>query len=226
MKAYRANPPANHRKTVSRRPKLMARDSLAEAALPPEEETRFATCAAILCSKRRPFYELGEALETLESLRLFRGRFETFEACAARYGFKKSHAYRLMASARAARVLSPIGDKVPMPRAESQIRPLTLLSAAQAVQAWKEAWARANAAGRQVTAAIVRRVVEERWPDLAAPPKSVRKGKRVLLRGFNSASAALRIFRADPASNPDALALLEETVSVLREALKNEPGSP
>jgi hypothetical protein len=196
-----------------------------EVALPPNEEAQYAACAKILSVRRTPFYELGTALETLQALRLFRGRFETFERCAARFGYKKTHAYALIAAARIMRALSAIADKGPTPRTESQVRPLTLLSTDQAVQAWREAWDRATTAGRSITAGIVRRVVEERWPELAAPPKTPGREKLAMRRGFNSASTALKLFHAATNCDPAALKLLEEAVSILGEALNDNPGT-
>jgi hypothetical protein len=198
-----------------------------DSGLPPGQEARFSACLLILSAKRESFHVVGAALEEIQTLKLFRGRFETFEHCAAGFGFKKTHAYRLIASAEKMRILSPIGDEYPLPRSEFQVRPLALLRADQTVEAWKEVCARAAAKGMRITAALVQTVVKELWPDLAiASPSSAQppnETRRLIRAGLNFASSALEKLCSPSDSGPTARELLEKTVSSLAEALENEP---
>ena len=71
---------------------------------------------------QRRFIEAGEALDEIWRKRLYRHDFMTFAAyCESRLGFKRQHAYRLIAAAKFARRLSPVGDK-PVPQNERQAR--------------------------------------------------------------------------------------------------------
>jgi hypothetical protein len=69
--------------------------------------------------------------------KLYRDKYETFEKyCAEKWEFGRAHAYRLIGSAEVMRDLSPIGDSVPMPLNEAQVRPLVRLEAAQRRKTW------------------------------------------------------------------------------------------
>jgi hypothetical protein len=224
MRAYKNIPRTIRRRSGSSSKVSPARPAADALHLPDEEENRYASCVKILSARRKPFYELGEALETVLSLRLFRGRFETFEQCAARLGFKKSYAYRLMAAARVIRHLLTIGDSLVFPRSESQVRPLTLLSSERALQAWLEVCARAKAAGKRITAVLVLAVVKERWPELSiafVQPGKIPNGiHRLIRQGAESPAAALDKLRGNPHSDPSAIELLKKTVSCLRQAME------
>lgn len=82
----------------------------------------------------KTFYEVGMALLAIRDQRLYRadyGRFEDY--CRERWGMSHRHANRLVASAEVVINLGPIG---PIPLSESQLRPLTDLSAEDQRRAW------------------------------------------------------------------------------------------
>ncbi|MCC6976446.1 MAG: hypothetical protein IT322_20755 [Anaerolineae bacterium] len=113
------------------------------------------------------FMAVGEALTEIQSRRLYRASFATFESyCHARWGFSRSRAYRLIAAADVVQNLSPIGDT--LPTTESQARELTSLSTEQAQHAWQRALVLAE--GKQPTALDVRRAVNELRQGLDYPP--------------------------------------------------------
>ncbi len=117
----------------------------------------------------RAFYQAGLALQTLRDKRLYRSTHKTFqEYCKDRFGFAKSHSYRLI---NAVEIVDNISQKVPnwgqnenefqliLPTAESQVRPLHTLKTAELQQkAWSKAVELANGIP---SAKIVREVVNE-----------------------------------------------------------------
>jgi hypothetical protein len=110
---------------------------------------------------------VGEALLEIQRDRLYRFDHGTFEAFVnARFGFSRSHAYRLIQLAETARAMSPIGDIADLTEAVS--RELSRLvgqpgGAEKARQAYRQAQRAAWRAGEsKVTAAHVRSVVQGR----------------------------------------------------------------
>jgi hypothetical protein len=129
------------------------------AVLSQTERKELADCEAIIAKGWDTFVEVGRALTRIRDSKLYRERHATFEAyCRVRWHYAKSQAYRLIGAAQVVACLSPIGD-IPKPSHEAQVRPLIGLKPEQAVAAWKKAVEKA--AGRGVTARLVKRVVEE-----------------------------------------------------------------
>jgi len=88
--------------------------------------------------------------------------YATWRECAQEeFGFKQSHAYRLLEFAEVTRNIefSPMGEKQIMPTAERQIRPLTQLEPEEQAAAWQQAVE--TAPNGKVTAAHVQQVVDE-----------------------------------------------------------------
>lgn len=99
--------------------------------------------------------------------------YATWRECAQEeFGFKQSHAYRLLEFAEVTRNIefSPMGEKQIMPTAERQIRPLTQLEPEDQATAWQQAVE--TAPNGKVTAAHVQQVVKSYW----SPP--ARNGKQ------------------------------------------------
>jgi hypothetical protein len=79
---------------------------------------------------------VGEALTEIRDNRLYREEHPTFEAfCSDVLGFSRQHAYRLIAGAAVAGILSPMGDKEDL--TERTVRPLAGLPAEQAREVYK-----------------------------------------------------------------------------------------
>jgi N6-adenosine-specific RNA methylase IME4 len=128
--------------------------------LTPAERAELARHEALIAGGRQTFVVVGAALLAIREQRLYR-EWGTFEAyCRRRFGFRRRHAYRLMAAASVIQKLSmgPIGH---IPVNEAQVRPLTLLpSPTEQLAAWQEVIDAAQGAG--ITAAQVRAVVDRR----------------------------------------------------------------
>ena len=118
----------------------------------------------------RAFYQAGLALQALRDRRLYRSTHKTFqEYCKDRFGFAKSHSYRLI---KAVEIVDNISKNVPnwgqnstevlsiFPTAESQVRPLKALPSAELQSlAWSKAVAKAS--GKVPSAKIVQEVVKQ-----------------------------------------------------------------
>jgi hypothetical protein len=134
-------------------------------ALTPAETAELDRLEAQVRAGRVWFASVGAALRAIRNRRLYRTIFPTFEEyCAARWGYSKGAAYRLIAAADVVDEIkkSPIGDT---PACEAQARELTrLATAADRAAAWAAAVEQSRATGRPVTAEAVRRQVEARLP--------------------------------------------------------------
>jgi hypothetical protein len=123
----------------------------AKGTLSVDARKRLETCEAVIAQGLRTFYEVGSALLEIRQNRLYRETHETFESyCRERWAMPQQSATRLIRAAETVNNLKsePIGS---VPNHESQVRPLTALSAEQQ----REAWARATATTPNPTAAQV-----------------------------------------------------------------------
>lgn len=84
------------------------------------------------------FIDVGEALMEIRDSRLYRIEYATFEDyCKSKWDISTRQANRLIGASETVAVLGPIG---PMPKTESQARPLTKLSEPeQRREAWQKA---------------------------------------------------------------------------------------
>lgn len=93
--------------------------------------------------------------------------YATWRECAmAEFGFKQSHAYRLLAAAEVERNISPIGENQPIP--ESVLRPLTALEPDQQREAYAKA-ATATPDGKPTAAQVQKAAVEFAKPKPQQP---------------------------------------------------------
>ncbi len=118
----------------------------------------------------RAFYQAGLALQALRDKELYRSTHKTFqEYCKDRFGFAKSHSYRLI---KAVEIVDNISKNVPnwgqnstevlsiFPTAESQVKPLKALPNAELQSlAWSKAVAKAS--GKVPSAKIIKEVVDQ-----------------------------------------------------------------
>lgn len=104
----------------------------------------------------KTFYEVGASLLEIRNQKLYRGTHETFEDyCEERWGFSKRHCNRLIAAAKVAENLGPIG---PVPN-ESQAREIARLPDDQQSGAWTDTIERCGGV-ENVTAAEVKKTVD------------------------------------------------------------------
>jgi hypothetical protein len=120
------------------------------------ESVRLAELEEVVDRSVQTSLKAGAALREIQADRLYRQSHATFEDYARdRYGFEKSHTYRLIQAAHVIEVLSPRGDA---PSAEKHARDLVpLLAEPERMAAvWRAATSTAAAASRKVTAEDVR----------------------------------------------------------------------
>jgi hypothetical protein len=140
-----------------------------EGPLTATERERLDQCEAVIARGLRQFVEVGNALGLICEQRLYRQEFQTFEDyCRERWDMSPSYAYRKVHAAWVMEVLSPIGDKVPLPANEAQTRPLTKLASAEAVQtamvnSTPKFRASVNATIRLSPASFARQAKMSRW---------------------------------------------------------------
>lgn len=153
--------------------------------------------------------EAAKALREIKTYKdgiLWKSEFKTFEAyCSAKWGYQKSHAYRLVESGEFVAQLqayntehSPGGESIALPVNESQIRAITAVPKEQRVAAWVEG------VGTTAVDDLTAKAIAERVKDYL-PPKTART------RG--AAAAPQPMIMADNPTGPDeALATLEASV--------------
>lgn len=74
-------------------------------------------------SELKRFMSHDETLRRIRDLEIYKETHKTFESFVqSRFGIEKSHAYRLISAAEVKQNLSPIGDKIELPKTESQYR--------------------------------------------------------------------------------------------------------
>jgi hypothetical protein len=125
--------------------------------LSPAEESDLATCEAALHNLRLAFWAAGKALAVIQSARLYRGAFDTFEEYVeTRWEMSRAQAYRLISAWPLAERLSPIGDTL----TESHVRELLQLAGQHGPDAAELVYQTvADADGVRVTAAVLKGVV-------------------------------------------------------------------
>jgi hypothetical protein len=126
------------------------------APLNDEERREFAACEEIIHRGLTSFAEVGRALLEIRNRRLYKESHATFEAyCRNRWQLGRSHAHRKISAAVVVNYLSPIGDNLPLPTSEAQVRPLVGLP----IQAVKDVWAKSvqEAKNGKITASLVAR---------------------------------------------------------------------
>jgi len=129
-------------------------------ALTTVEKGELAEFEQVIQSGLQTFAEVGNALLAIRDGRLYRSEHGTFDAyCKDRWGMSKTHANRLVESAKVIGNLTPIGVT---PTTESQARPLSRLAPERQTEAWKGATEKAESEGRRVTARDVEEQVKER----------------------------------------------------------------
>ena len=185
--------------------------------LTPAQQSRLDECEAKIATGWQTFVEVGAALTEIRDGELYRAKYKDFEEyCRDRWGYGRTHAYRLMDAAGVIRDLSPIGDRVPGPANEAQVRELVQVPAEKRVEAWKKSVA---AAGENpVTAKVVRAAAAEFKP----ASKSAKAKKPVERPGVSQAilKPALRLIdAAELAAKAKDFAKVQSILGTLRKRL-------
>jgi hypothetical protein len=166
---------ATAKRSLAERPSLTKRTDRAQkqtgqplAVLAPAERQDLERCEEVITTKLVAFLEVGRALLKIKQARLYREHYNSFEIyCERRWGFNRSHAYRLVDAAEVCAKMSPMGD-ISLPENERQVRPLCGLTPEAAKEAWKRAVERAGKG--PITGSLVKLVAAEvRGPAGTAP---------------------------------------------------------
>jgi len=115
------------------------------------------------------FLDVGSALLKINADRLYRDKYETFEAyCHEQLGLSRPYAYSLIGSAEVNQQMSAIADIRVKPLTESQFRELIPVPEAKRVAAWKGALKLAG--DKPVTAKTVRQAAAAFRPKPTGKP--------------------------------------------------------
>lgn len=121
------------------------------------ERDQLAKLEARIDKAQRLFLEIGHALAEINETRLYRETHRTFEEYTmSRFGWKRGHAYNLIAAYETADNLKTGG--LPAPANEYQVRPLMSLPADQQCAVWDRA---TRATGGKITHKAVKAAVAE-----------------------------------------------------------------
>ncbi len=134
----------------------------------------------------RAFWQAGVALRELRDRRLYRSTHKNFEEyCQDRFGFNRISAHNRISAAEVFENLFTIGEQIPMPSNERQVRPLTKLKPDEQRSCWEEA---VEAAGDKVPSGrIVKDIVQRLFErGTTPPPIPFQEGDVVLIRGMGN----------------------------------------
>jgi hypothetical protein len=136
------------------------------------------SCEEVLASGWKTFVEVGRALASIRDHKLYEAEFDTFEQYyRAKWHFEHSKVYHWIWAAEVTNNIAALKDEgVPRPDNEWQLRPLYPLSPEQRQSAWRNA--AAKAAGRPITARLVKQAVVE----LNLPQPQDEAGKHALIK--------------------------------------------
>lgn len=194
---------------------VVADDSKALTVLTLDEKRELKKCEMIIKRGWDTFVDVGNALATIQRNQLYRAEHRTFEAyCRSRWQYGKSQAYRLIGAAEVIAHLSPIGDGLPLPMNEAQVRPLIGLEPEEQLRAWKSALEKAGESG--VTARIVRDAVAPFQSAERKNSKPKNRGKSVVARALTHVDEALAALKdEDQARAQAALEKVREVLSAV-----------
>ena len=142
------------------------------------------------------FIEVGTALKEISEKKLYRENYRTFESYVSkRFEIQKAYAYKLMDAAEVKKDLSPIGDKIELPKNERQYRELAKLPNDAVPEVWASVVETCEEQGEFITAKRVKDAVDvfrgeivepEPEPEPAGDPDA---GKLLLQRTIKTVEA-------------------------------------
>lgn len=147
------------------------------------ESSRLIELEKVVEQNLAAFMSVGEALAEIRDSRLYRVEFNTFEAYVhGKWNMSIRHADRLMVGAKAVANVKQTGPIGPVPKTESQARPLTRLPAEQQPGAWAKAVEIAG--GDQPTAKQVEEAVIEILPREEPAPDAPHQGMEIATKAI------------------------------------------
>jgi len=109
-----------------------------------KEKATLTDCEAAIKNGKKAYLEVGEALEKIQTLKLYRTDFPNFnDYCIKRWAFTKQHAHRLITAFRTVDDMEPIGDGL-IPQSESVARELVKVPADKRAHAMELAQSKAG----------------------------------------------------------------------------------
>jgi hypothetical protein len=126
----------------------------------------------------RAFLEVGSALAEIQSLRLYRAQYLTFEDyCQTRWGFTASRGRQLISAVEA---IASLPEDLPKPDNAAQAEALARIDEEDRGDVWREALEEADVEDRDVTARDIREAAERR----REPEKSMGEGNIDEIKGL------------------------------------------
>ncbi|MBV8887994.1 MAG: hypothetical protein JO235_28905, partial [Chroococcidiopsidaceae cyanobacterium CP_BM_RX_35] len=132
----------------------------------------------------RAFVEAGAALRDLRDQRLYRSTHHTFEEyCRDRFGFNRISAHNKIAASDVFHNLFTIGEQIPLPTNERQVRPLTALKPEEQREVWQQS---VEAAGGRVPSGRIVKDIVDRLKEKPLPqiPLSYKRNDAFILQGL------------------------------------------
>ena len=154
--------------------------------LTPAEQKELEKLKTVITKGWSTFLDVASALLTINTKRLYRDEYETFDAfCKDGMGLSRTYAYGLIGCAEVNQQMSAIADIPVKPFTESQFRELIPVPEANRVAAWRGAVKLAGA--QPVTAKIVRQAAAEYRPKSNAKPIKAARPSAALPLGLKPA---------------------------------------
>jgi hypothetical protein len=115
----------------------------------------------LLDAELKRFMTHAETLRKIKSLEVYKETHKTFEEFVqSRFGIERAHAYRLIDAAEVKQNLSPIGDKMELPKTESQYREVAKAPPEKQAEVVKKAAEKAAEENRKPTAKDYKQAVK------------------------------------------------------------------
>ncbi len=185
-----------------------------EPDLTPAEQNELEHLEMVIKNGWTHFLEVGHALIIIQTDRLYRDKYETFEEyCRYSLDMSRSHAYNLIGSTEVFDQLSANADIKVKPQNEFQVR--SLIAVPKEKRAW--AWKKAEATGKPVTAKLVNQVAAEFKP---AKPSYTKPKQSAAIKHVNIGSALKLLARAEQAASDNKDQLVLKELSALRTCLE------
>jgi len=187
-----------------------------EPDLTPAEQNELEHLEMVIKNGWTHFLEVGHALIIIQTDRLYRDKYETFEEyCRNSLDMSRSHAYNLIGSTEVFDQLSANADIKVKPQNEFQVRSLIAVPKEKRALAWKKA----EATGKPVTAKLVNQVAAEFKPAKSGKP-GLHESSPATPKRINLGPALRLLARAEQAASDNKNQLVLKELSALRKCLE------
>jgi Zn finger protein HypA/HybF involved in hydrogenase expression len=158
---------------------LIQGDTPAELTI--EEHDLLQHCERIITEGIDTFYDVANALATVNRRKLYRETHSTFEAyCREKWDMGKAQAHRMIDAHDVRENLSPIGDDYPLPEKESHVRALKKAPAEKQPEVWKDL----VDSGEPITAKTIEQAVKTVTIDLEERKSRIGKYYEINSKAF------------------------------------------